>query len=101
MSSADEGYIYIWEDENPKLDKKHPTMEQFLRPLYKMALINPDGGELGIKKLNFLPKVTSEFRAASDEGELLFLDWNPNKNKKEKEDNARTEYVQKTYDNEK
>lgn len=101
ISVSEDGQVLIWDSrivEKEALKEKPLSMWS---PLNNIMLIRQDGGgELGLTKVLFSPsQTTPTFWAASDEGDLLMVDWSvkPASN----DDGAKSaEYVKLTLESE-
>lgn len=104
MSISEDGVVNIW-DTRP-IDKEMRINQDYIwRPYLSISLIRSDGsGELGLSRLLFHPRQSeTKFWAASDEGDLIQVDWGakPAGGAQQDENTQKfVEYVKRTYESE-
>ncbi len=78
LSCSEDGLVLIWDTRTIDKDMAKNPNEQFWRPyITPIQLFRQDGsGELGLSRILFNPsQTTTTFYAASDEGDLVKIDW--------------------------
>ena len=78
ITCATDGQVMFWDTRNLFKENRHLLeKQQPLEPTVKIQLMRIDGaGKIGLSKLLFRPEQTDTlFYAASDEGEVLYVDW--------------------------
>ena len=80
VSCAEDGTINIWDTRNIEINELKSLASRgkpvTWTPFLTIQLHRAEGGELGLSRILFEPtQTTPTFWAASDEGELAFVDW--------------------------
>lgn len=77
LSVSEDGVVNIWDTRPVEKENLRTHPDYIWKPYISIALFRQDGsGELGLSRILFEKnQATSTFWAASDEGDLLFIDW--------------------------
>jgi len=77
ISCSEDGLVLIWDTRSLEKDLAKNQNEMFWRPSVQVQLFRQDGsGELGLSRMLFeLEQTTPTFLGASDEGDLVQIDW--------------------------
>jgi len=78
MSCSEDGFIHIWDTRNVTVEELARPQKRFeWVPFQSVNLYRMDGsGEVGLSRILFQANQdTPTFYGASDEGDLLFIDW--------------------------
>ena len=103
LSVAEDGLVCIWDSRPVEKEvlRNINAQDYIWKPYLQINLIRQDGsGELGLSRILFHPKQqTTTFWGASDEGDLLSIDWSVKPPPGATEEQAKfAEYVKQTYD---
>jgi hypothetical protein len=103
LSVSEDGLVNIW-DTRPVEKELIRNVQDFIwKPFVQINLFRQDGsGELGLSRILFHPKQsTTTFFAASDEGDLIMIDWSVKPTGGTGEEGSKfAEYVKLTFDSE-
>ena len=105
LSCSEDGIVCLWDSRVVEKELIRNSPDFIWKPFQQIMLFRPDGsGDLGIAKVLLYPKqATTTFWAASDEGDLVLVDWSikPPAGAGNAEDAAKfAEYVRQTYETE-
>lgn len=78
MSCAEDGYVHIWDTRSITVEELSKNIKRFeWIPFLSVNIYKQDGsGEVGLSRILFNSKQDNTlFYAASDEGDLLLIDW--------------------------
>ena len=105
LSCSEDGIVCIWDSRLVEKEAIRHIPDFLWKPFLQINLFRPDGsGELGLSRVLLMPKQsTPTFWAASDEGDLVLVDWSikPPAGAGNAEEAAKfAEYVRKTYESE-
>lgn len=101
MTCSEDGFVHIWDTRSVTVEELAKNIKRFeWVPFLSVNIYKQDGtGELGLSKILFKSnQETPTFYAASDEGDLLLIDWSI---KPVGEDTKIAENVRMTRDSEK
>ena len=104
VSCAEDGTINIWDTRSIEINELKSLASRgkpvTWTPFLTIQLHRAEGGELGLSRILFEPnQTTPTFWAASDEGELAFVDWSI-RPIQQGEEQRPAEYVQRIYESE-
>lgn len=103
ITCAEDGIFNIWDTRQIELEElkiiKNKGKQPAWIPVISINVFRRDGsGEMGFSKILFEPdQSTPTFWAASDEGELAYIDWSIRPEKGEGNDSKPAEYIQLEY----
>jgi WD40 repeat protein len=106
LSCSEDGIVCLWDSRLVEKEVIRTLTDLVWKPFLQINLFRPDGsGELGLSRILLMPKqTTTTFWAASDEGDLVLVDWSikpPAGTGGNAEEAAKfAEYVRKTYESE-
>jgi dynein intermediate chain 3, axonemal len=104
ISVSEDGMVNIWDTRPVEKDNLRSLTTDFIwKPFQQIQLFRQDGsGELGLSKVLFdKSQLATTFFAASDEGDLLLIDWSVKPLGGGGEEGLKhAEYVKLTYDSE-
>lgn len=103
ISVSEDGIVNIWDTRLVTKEELKKTPDYIWKPFMKLDIFKQDGsGELGLSRI-LLQKDQDkpEFWAASDEGDLVLIDWSIRPQQTGDDQPKFAEYVRKTYDSEK
>jgi WD40 repeat protein len=104
ISSSEDGLVCIWDSRLVEKEAIRNTPDFIWKPFQQITLFRPDGsGDLGLARILLYPKqTTTTFWAASDEGDLVYVDWSikppPGAGGNAEEAAKFAEYVRKIYE---
>ena len=77
LSTSEDGIVCIWDSRVVEKEVIRNISDFIWKPFLQITLFRPDGsGDLGLSKVLLYPKqTTTTFWAASDEGDLMSIDW--------------------------
>lgn len=107
VSCSEDGIINIWDTRNVSLTELRTLQSKNKAvgwvPIISIPIFRSEGGELGLSRLLFQAGQTEPtFWAASDEGELVFIDWSkrPVQAQGEGQESRNAEYIQRIFETE-
>lgn len=101
LSVSEDGLVCIWDTRPVEKETIRNVADFIWKPFQQINLFRQDGsGELGLSRVLFHPRQqATTFWAASDEGDLLMIDWSVKPTGNANEEGAKfAEYVKLTYD---
>ena len=101
ISVSEDGLVCIWDTRPVEKENLRNHPDFIWKPFQQINLFRQDGsGEMGLSKILFhMNQQASTFWAASDEGDLLMIDWSVKPAGGGGEEGAKfAEYVKLTYD---
>ena len=101
VSVAEDGHVLIWDTRMVDKESRRSVAHEIVwRPILNIQLYRTDGtGELGLNRILFDPEqTTTTFWAASDEGDVILVDWSAKPAGGGEEAKKQAEYVKRIYE---